>query len=79
MFSLSIFLLDGNSVVLLKFVYKFRETTMLLVYPSLYTYLVDVGQFFLCNLKLFSNRCGVTPWEDNIKMDLQEVGGGCGD
>jgi hypothetical protein len=21
-------------------------------------------------------RCG---WEDNIKMDLQEVGGGCGD
>jgi len=21
----------------------------------------------------------ITRWEDNIKMDLQEVGGGCGD
>lgn len=41
--SLSILLLEGNSVVLLKFVYRFRETNVLLVYPFLCTYLVDVG------------------------------------
>ena len=32
-----------------------------------------------CNVAIF---CWLSPrrrWEDNIKMDLQEVGGGCGD
>ena len=34
--------------------------------------------FFICNIGtlLGSPR---RRWEDNIKMDLQEVGGGCGD
>ena len=34
---LFILLLDGNFVVLLKFVYKFLETVVILVYPSLCT------------------------------------------
>jgi len=36
-----ILLLEGSSIVLLKFFYKFRETVVILVYPSLCTYLVD--------------------------------------
>ena len=34
----------------------------------------------LCEISyLFANFVCYEVWEDNIKMDLQEVGGGCGD
>jgi len=34
--------------------------------------------FFICNIGTLLGRPR-RRWEDNIKMDLQEVGGGCGD
>ena len=42
-----------------------------------FTYLVTAVIYFY-SLQISSHNI-IHTWEDNIKMDLQEVGGGCGD
>ena len=45
-------------------------------------YFVSFRIFLLCLYTISILWCSVQSsrrWEDNIKMDLQEVGGGCGD
>jgi len=48
---------------------------------SVFCFHIPVALYFCCHVFIFYNPHDLLllfRWEDNIKMDLQEVGGGCG-